>query len=470
MSNKPPFEQWMKSSLEGYEAPYDPSAWEGIEKELDRMDASEKRPNSRDQGKQFKKWSAWAAGAGILIVASTLLYTQVGEEKEKADKQGPKVEANAQKELREGNEVHRGEKEEHSGNAAQEKEKADSKGSKADAPNEEGTRNEELPDDHKGNKKASEASTEKDQEQALADLQEGNGSNEEEANGNDPTNNGDAPGKEEQADKGNDRLPSEVTIRASAQEGCPPFKVSFSTAKTPKGVDYFWDLGNGSYSNKAEPTHRYDEGGTYDVKLTLTDRESGKTMTVTEESLVRVNRPPEGHIVKLEERGLRKPRPITGFRIKNAGNVERIVWQLGDGTRIEGQQRVEHRYPSKGVYVVKAFLTDETGCKDTLRFNYEQQKSYDLLAPDAFSPDGDGRNDKFLPEALKVLDVPFTLTIHDRSGKVVYKTDNAGSPWNGRFQNNGETVSAGSTFLWVVVLENERGEEESYKGHVTVVK
>jgi hypothetical protein len=42
------------------------------------------------------------------------------------------------------------------------------------------------------------------------------------------------------------------------------------------------------------------------------------------------------------------------------------------------------------------------------------QESYNLFAEKAFSPNGDGLNETFMPKALLSRNVEFRLTVHDR--------------------------------------------------------
>ena len=43
-----------------------------------------------------------------------------------------------------------------------------------------------------------------------------------------------------------------------------------------KSLEYLWDFGDGTTSTKKNPVHRYEEGGEYTVKLTVTDDEDDK--------------------------------------------------------------------------------------------------------------------------------------------------------------------------------------------------
>ena len=63
------------------------------------------------------------------------------------------------------------------------------------------------------------------------------------------------------------------TVQASPRSGQPPLEVDFTaTASRGNGdLSYRWDFGDGSSSDKQNPTHTYDEEAFYDVELEVTD-------------------------------------------------------------------------------------------------------------------------------------------------------------------------------------------------------
>ena len=46
--------------------------------------------------------------------------------------------------------------------------------------------------------------------------------------------------------------------------------MSFSD-QSQRALNWFWDFGDGSFSNEASPFHRYEQAGEYTVSLTITD-------------------------------------------------------------------------------------------------------------------------------------------------------------------------------------------------------
>lgn len=445
MSRRTAFEERIRESLESYEAPYDPSPWEGIEKELDRMEGQGSGEASKSgKGNRVK----WGIGAAATLVAASLILMNIEEKDEK--EQGSEPEETVRTEVNE--EVGPEEKE----NEAQKSTDSENEGEQASP----------KPDPELKEEQVNVQEKEENQEVAQE------ASPEAEAGSGDPDETPTPPEEEKEkvaSQGGNEspsKLPTEVRIEADNNEGCAPTMVSFRSDVDSDELDHFWEFGDGDYSNQPDPEHRYEEAGVYSVKLTLTDAESGKTVREVEEDLVRIHASPEA---KITENGKGEGvRPAVRFELEDKRNIENLVWELGDGTRIEDRYRVEHRYASKGVYPVSVQLESEEGCRNGVSYRYEQKHSFNLLAPNAFSPDGDGRNDRFIPKALHELDLPFTMTIHDRQGRVVHKADRADEAWDGRIRNSGKRARPGDVFIWVVVLENGKGEEETYKGTVTV--
>ena len=143
------------------------------------------------------------------------------------------------------------------------------------------------------------------------------------------------------------------------------------------------------------------------------------------------------------------------------------IWSFNDGTSSE-RESPEHTFQRKGNYKVNLIATNSYGCTNTTTKIVIVENSYNLLAPTAFSPDGDDLNNTWIPKALEVLDVNFKLTIIDQYGKVNYQTQDFNSPWDGRDING--NIQFGKTFVWICIVKNEYGEEEAYKGTVTIVE
>ncbi len=118
-----------------------------------------------------------------------------------------------------------------------------------------------------------------------------------------------------------------------------------------------------------------------------------------------------------------------------------------------------------GYYSV--LVTDDNGCK-TLDSIFVEVR-FRVLAPTAFTPNGDGLNDLFFVRGLGTDLISFDLNIYDRWGSVVFTTNDILEGWNGRFLNVGEKQPK-EAYIWTVSLEYSSGEKISDKGNITLLQ
>jgi len=87
--------------------------------------------------------------------------------------------------------------------------------------------------------------------------------------------------------------------------------------------------------------------------------------------------------------------------------------------------------------------------------------------PNAFTPDNDGLNDTFRPRGISI--GKFSMTIYDRWGEQVFKTDNIDIGWNG--MRKGSMGEAG-TYTYVAYYSPLEDPDKTYKvmGTVTLVR
>jgi gliding motility-associated-like protein len=85
-----------------------------------------------------------------------------------------------------------------------------------------------------------------------------------------------------------------------------------------------------------------------------------------------------------------------------------------------------------------------------------------------FSPNGDGSNDLFVPiSPIQKFNEPIELTVTDRWGKVVFKTNDLKTGWDGK--NNGRDCDNG-TYYWTARYFDVNTEAKVEKGFVTLVR
>ncbi|MDX2305734.1 MAG: gliding motility-associated C-terminal domain-containing protein [Microscillaceae bacterium] len=89
----------------------------------------------------------------------------------------------------------------------------------------------------------------------------------------------------------------------------------------------------------------------------------------------------------------------------------------------------------------------------------------ELLVPNVFTPNGDGRFDTWTIQALPGFD-DASVEVFDRWGDRVFESKGYSTPWDGTNKNNGKPVPT-STYYYVIKLNNE---QPPYTGYVTVTR
>jgi gliding motility-associated-like protein len=89
-----------------------------------------------------------------------------------------------------------------------------------------------------------------------------------------------------------------------------------------------------------------------------------------------------------------------------------------------------------------------------------------LYAPNAFSPNGDGRNDVYTVFSNCPLKY-FQLQIFNRWGEKVFASSDEQQPWDGSYKDS--PLSAG-VYVYQLILVNELGETTSTKGSITLIR
>jgi len=108
-------------------------------------------------------------------------------------------------------------------------------------------------------------------------------------------------------------------------------------------------------------------------------------------------------------------------------------------------------------------------CFDTACALIAVEPGAGLFVPNAFSPDGDGINDRFFP-VLQGIDRRYhRFLVFDRWGQSLFDTADPEAQWDGRFPN-GDPVPGG-VYVWKITGKDAfSGERLDRSGSVTLVR
>lgn len=148
-------------------------------------------------------------------------------------------------------------------------------------------------------------------------------------------------------------------------------------------------------------------------------------------------------------------------------------WNLGNGTGSFSGKEIDAHYFDKGNYTITLTVTGSNGCKAVETRSVSVDETYNLLAGNAIeSSSTNPERNSFMPDALSVRNVDFTMIIIDPStGATVFETSDATNRWTGVDKRTGQMVDAQRSFIWKVNLKNpEKGERSEYKGTVVRIE
>ncbi|MEZ4756403.1 MAG: PKD domain-containing protein [Flavobacteriales bacterium] len=259
----------------------------------------------------------------------------------------------------------------------------------------------------------------------------------------------------------------QVSIRASISEGCPGTSIDFAAENLPAEGIYLWNFGDGSFSNKARPSHVFSKAGTFEVMLSHSSVGGSSVKNKPAADRIVIHELPNATFSFLKQE-YENSVPSVHFENRSQGAVS-YHWDFGDGNT-STVPHPDHIYKKAGEHTVVLTVTNAQGCTDRTERKVRIASDYNLLAPNTFSPNGDGVDDLFIPEALKGLGVRFKLSVHDpRSGQLVYETSDATRPWNGRIGNKGEPCTPGD-YVWMVEMKDGEKLGGTYNGTVGLLR
>lgn len=181
-------------------------------------------------------------------------------------------------------------------------------------------------------------------------------------------------------DNGSDTYEMDITIYDSPEalfditpiNGCVPFTHSFTDLSIEgDGIidQWTWYFGDGTGSDQQDPTANYDNSGSYNVSLIITDN-NDCTSEFTSSSLVSVANNPVVNFSANNTASCTVPHSVTFDANVSTfmGNGYSLVWDFGDGSPTESGDPVSHNYTASGDYDVTLTAIDDFGCEGTITY------------------------------------------------------------------------------------------------------
>lgn len=215
-------------------------------------------------------------------------------------------------------------------------------------------------------------------------------------------------------------------------EGCQPQWVQFRDSSiTGTPLVYFWSFGDGGSSTLQNPFHVYENVGTYNVTLTVqTTYGCIDTSTFVLQNAITVYPRPTAEFAVNPIETIITESTISIHDFSNGGDS--ILFYTGDGTAYDYMPQ-SHQYLEAGEYDLLQIVISEHGCPDTATAYVIVLGEYTFYIPNAFTPNTDGKNNIFKPEAYGIYD--YEILIFDRWGEQIFQSTDLEIGWNGKYQD-----------------------------------
>lgn len=117
-----------------------------------------------------------------------------------------------------------------------------------------------------------------------------------------------------------------------------------------------------------------------------------------------------------------------------------------------------------GAYQVT--ITDSAGCEYLDTFSVNSNCDNRLVIPNAFTPNGDGKNDVFKPLFIDAPD-RYSMHIYNRWGQLVFETTEATTGWDGKFKGAPQPTG---TFIYYIQYTYTGQKTQGLRGALELVR
>ena len=259
-----------------------------------------------------------------------------------------------------------------------------------------------------------------------------------------------------------------LQVSPSVFSGCEDLCVNFSESSVPAATSWTISFGDNSTSNSLNPAHCYSTPGLYDVTYDVTDV-YGCHNTIVYPNMIEVY-----------------PTPIAGFTASpqftsvlnplititpNCINCDTTHYWMGDAMDshvINSGATFTWDYQDTGTFWIVQYVVSQNGCYAWDSQYVYIEPDFSFYAPNAFTPNGDGRNDEFLVFGEGIDHTTFEMFVFDRWGNLIFSSKDMNRGWDGT-RNNGP-ISQIDTYVWEVRFKDLTGNPHTYLGHVNLIR
>jgi gliding motility-associated-like protein len=144
-------------------------------------------------------------------------------------------------------------------------------------------------------------------------------------------------------------------------------------------------------------------------------------------------------------------------------------WNFGDGSPVDNSSNPSHTYTVLGVYDVMLIVNSGSPdfCSDTFHIQITVEGQSKLTMPNVFTPNQDGYNDTFKPDAENL--ATLEVSIFDRWGKLIGEFNTIDGFWDGKNMHSKKEASDG-VYYYILSATGRDKVVYNLQGTVTLIK
>jgi PKD repeat protein len=210
-------------------------------------------------------------------------------------------------------------------------------------------------------------------------------------------------------------------------------------------VSWFWDFGDGQSSEERNPVHKYEDKGSYNVNLTVTDNDGASGTTIN--SVEIVNIPPTCNFTYFPSN------PVVGETIQFTdesidpeNGLTTWAWDFGDGYTASTED-ASHKYEEAGTFTVVLVVSDDESATGTI--------SKEIVVQENLRPTACLTCSVAEPHAGE--NIQFTDTSEDLDGSIVSWHWEFGDGKTSTEQNPAHKYTETGTFTLQLMVTDDKG-------------
>ena len=254
-----------------------------------------------------------------------------------------------------------------------------------------------------------------------------------------------------------------ANFNVDTNQSCAPYTFLFtntSTYQTPLTCEWNFN-GDIIQDCSSEIAYYFDETGSYDVSLAITDA-NGCSSDISQPNIVTVVDRPEAFFSYT-------PQDISNLNtsldlVDHSINTTNIEWIINNSLSSTDSY---YQYPledTSSTIPVCLIAQNTLGCADTTCETIAVKNKVSIYVPNSFSPNNDGINDVFIPFQINRELIVYEFLVFDRWGELLFQTNNPKQYWDGLGYKT-------DVYVWKVSIQSiDQTRIHTMHGHVTLVK